>query len=212
MKKAALLFSLLLIPAVISAQDTWDVSNPDLGETTSLTFTTDEGTWINLDVSPDGSQIVFDLLGDIYIMPISGGTATPLRAGHAYEVQPRFSPDGTQISFTSDAGGGDNIWIMNADGSDAYQVTQENFRLANNSTWTPDGEYIIAKKHFSSARSLGAGEIWMFHKSGGAGIQLVEKKNPQQDIGEPSVSPDGRYVYYSEDNYPGGFFQYNKDP
>ncbi len=202
----------LLISAPTFAQDSWDVSNPDLGETSSLSFTTDEGTWMNLDVSPDGQFIVFDILGDIYIMPVAGGVATPLRTGHAYEVQPRFSPDGSQILFTSDAGGGDNIWIMDIDGENASQLTKENFRLLNNSTWMPDGEYFIAKKHFSSSRSLGAGEIWMFHKSGGTGIQLVEKKNAQQDIGEPSVSPDGRYVYYSEDNYPGGFFQYNKDP
>ncbi len=202
----------LLFFSLSYAQDSWDVANPDLGETTSLSFTTDEGTWMNLDVSPDGSQIVFDILGDIYIMPISGGTATPLRTGLPYEVQPRFSPDGSQILFTSDAGGGDNIWVMDADGENAEQLTKESFRLLNNSTWMPDGEYFIAKKHFSSTRSLGAGEIWMYHKTGGSGIQLVEKKNAQQDIGEPSVSPDGKYVYYSEDNYPGGFFQYNKDP
>ena len=48
-----------------SAQDKWDVANPDLGESTKHSFTTDEGTWMNLDVSPDGKQIVFDLLGDI---------------------------------------------------------------------------------------------------------------------------------------------------
>lgn len=212
--KARLLAGLmaLIFSTTVIAQDSWDVSNPDLGETTSLTFTTDEGTWMNLDVSPDGSQIVFDILGDIYIMGIDGGSATLLRGGHAYEVQPRFSPDGSQILFTSDAGGGDNIWVMDVDGENASQLTDESFRLLNNSTWMPDGEYFIAKKHFSSTRSLGAGEIWMYHKSGGGGIQLVEKKNNQQDIGEPSVSPDGRYVYYSEDNYPGGFFQYNKDP
>ena len=213
--KAKLLLSyltLILGTFTVYAQDPWNVSEPDLGESSSLTFTTDEGTWMNLDVSPDGQTIVFDLLGDIFTMPISGGSATPLRTGHAFEVQPRFSPDGSKILFTSDAGGGDNIWVMDANGENATQLTKENFRLLNNSTWMPDGEYFIAKKHFSSSRSLGAGEIWMYHKSGGGGIQLVEKKNAQQDIGEPSVSPDGRYVYYSEDNYPGGFFQYNKDP
>lgn len=213
MKKLLILcFSMFLLTSV-SAQDSWDVTKPEeIGDTTPLTFTTNEGTWMNLDVSPDGDMIVFDLLGDIYIMPIEGGKAELLRGGHAFEVQPRFSPDGDKILFTSDAGGGDNIWMMNLDGTEANQVTNENFRLLNNGTWMPDGDYFIAKKHFSSTRSLGAGEIWMYHKTGGSGIQLVEKKNAQQDIGEPSVSPDGRYIYYSEDNYPGGAFQYNKDP
>lgn len=203
---------LLLINPSIFAQDEWDVTNPDLGETTEVTFSTDEGTWMNLDISPDGSQIVFDMLGDIYLIPIEGGEAELLRGGLAYEIQPRFSPDGSKILFTSDAGGADNIWVMDANGENARQITEENFRLLNNAVWSPDGEYIIAKKHFSSTRSLGAGEIWMYHKSGGAGIQLVEKANEQQDIGEPWVSPDGRYVYYSQAVYPGGYFQYNKDP
>ncbi len=212
MKFTLTIFALFFSLTSLSAQDEWDVNNPDLGETTELTFTTDEGTWMNLDVSPNGQKIVFDLLGDIYIMPVEGGKAELLRGGHAYEVQPRFSPDGLHISFTSDAGGGDNIWVMDVDGENARQVTDESFRLLNNAVWTPDGEYIIAKKHFSSTRSLGAGEIWMYHKTGGKGIQLVEKPNAQQDIGEPWVSPDGRYVYYSQDVYPGGYFQYNKDP
>ena len=212
MKFYAILIAFLLSFSPLLAQEEWDVTNPDLGDTTNISFTTDEGTWMNLDVSPDGSQIVFDLLGDIYLLPIDGGQASLLRGGLAYEIQPRFSPDGTQILFTSDAGGGDNIWVMDSDGNNAKQITNENFRLLNNAVWTPDGEYIIAKKHFSSTRSLGAGEIWMYHKSGGAGVQLVEKANDQQDIGEPWVSPNGQHIYYSQAVYPGGYFQYNKDP
>ncbi len=175
-------------------------------------FTTNEGTWMNLDVSPDGKTIIFDMLGDIYKLPISGGTAKVIRAGIPFEVQPKFSPDGKKISFTSDAGGGDNIWTMNADGSDAKQVTKEDFRLLNNAVWSADGNYLIARKHFSSERSLGAGEMWQYHKSGGTGIQLTKRKNDQQDVNEPFTSPDGKYLYYSEDMYPGGNFQYNKDP
>lgn len=189
----------------------WDVSNPE-GTFKEINFTTTEGTWMNLDVSPDGKQIVFDMLGDIYIMPITGGTAKVLRAGWAFEVQPRFSADGKKICFTSDAGGGDNIWMMNTDGTDAKQVTKEYFRLLNNPIFTPDGNYIIARKHFTSSRSLGAGEMWMYHVSGGEGLQLTVKKNKQQDAGEPCISPDGKFLYYSEDVYPGGMFQYNKDP
>src|ERR1043165_2674500 len=81
----------------VSAQDKdkkkWDVSNPG-GPYKEVHFTVNEGTWMNLDVSPDGAEIVFDLLGDIYIMPITGGEARVLRQGLPMEVQPRFSPDG----------------------------------------------------------------------------------------------------------------------
>jgi len=191
----------------------WDVAKPgDSFNYKPHNFVTSEGTWMNLDVSPDGKTIVFDMLGDIYSIPITGGKAKVIRSGIPFEIQPRFSPDGKFISFTSDAGGGDNIWVMKADGTDAKQITKEDFRLVNNACWTPDGNYLVVKKHFSSQRSLGAGEMWQYHISGGSGVQLTKRKNDQQDVNEPVVSPDGNYLYYSEDMYPGGYFQYNKDP
>lgn len=209
----ATLFACLTIFAQEKKKDSkkWDVNDPG-GPYRDVSFIVNEGTWMNLDISPDGKTIAFDLLGDIYSIPATGGNATLLRGGHAFEVQPRFSPDGSKILYTSDAGGGDNCWIMNKDGSEPRQITKEDFRLLNNGVWTPDGEYIIARKHFTSGRSLGAGEMWMYHISGGKGLQLTTRKNDQQDVNEPVVSPDGRYVYFSEDMYPGGFFQYNKDP
>src|SRR6185312_9019298 len=54
-----------------------------LTPTTPLKFTTDEGTWLSLDLSPDGRQIVFELLGDIYTIPVEGGKATRLTSGQA---------------------------------------------------------------------------------------------------------------------------------
>ena len=192
-------------------KDKWDVSDPPYPHK-EVSFTVDEGTWMNLDVSPSGNSLVFDLLGDIYTMPMAGGTARVLRSGLPYEVQPRFSPEGKKILFTSDAGGGDNLWTMDVDGKNAKQITEEKFRLLNNGEWMPDGEYVVCRKHFTSTRSLGAGEIWMYHFTGGSGIQITKRKNDQQDVNEPSVSPEGRYIYYSEDVYPGGYFQYNKDP
>lgn len=216
MKKVSILLLVILSQFAYSQKKAdppkWNVEKP-AGPVKSLSFTTDEGTWMNLDVSPDGKQIVFDLLGDIYTMPVGGGKATILAAGPAYEVQPRFSPNGKFISYTSDKEGGDNIWLMNADGSGKRSLTKETFRLLNNAVWTPDNQYIIARKHFTSTRSLGAGEMWQYHIAGGGeGIQLTKRKNDQQDAGEPEVSPDGKYVYYSEDVSPGPYFQYNKDP
>ncbi|MEE8411378.1 MAG: amidohydrolase, partial [Acidobacteriota bacterium] len=98
-------------------EDKWDVDNPP-GEHYEIEIDTDEGTWMSLDVSPDGEEIVFDLLGDLYTIPIGGGEAEALTSGFAWDMQPRYSPDGTSIAFTSDRGGGDNIWVMDRDGSD----------------------------------------------------------------------------------------------
>src|SRR5688572_26365452 len=60
----------------------------------TITFTTDVGSWMSVDVSPDGQTLVFDLLGDLYTMPITGGKATALTRGMGLDAQPRFSPDG----------------------------------------------------------------------------------------------------------------------
>ena len=204
----------------------WNVDS-GLGAHFEQIIDTREGTWMNLDVSPDGKWIAFDLLGDLYLMPIEGmpndnpDSLIHLTSGVAWDMQPRFSPDGKSLVFTSDRTGkndrgGDNIWTINIESGGLNQITQETFRLFNNPDWSPDGEYIVARKHFTSRRSLGAGEMWMFHKSGvkggaHAGVQLTAKNNEQKDVNEPVFSPDGKYLYYSEDATPGGTFEYDKD-
>ena len=188
----------------------WDVNNPP-GPSHDVKIDVTQGTWMSLDVSPDGREIVFDMLGDIYVMPIGGGEAKVIASGVAWEMQPKYSPDGTQIAFTSDRGGGDNIWVMNRDGSNPTQVSKESFRLVTQPDWTPDGQFIVGRKHFTSGRSLGAGEMWLWHKSGGGGVQLTTRRTQQKDTGEPAFSPDGRYLYFSDDATPGGQFEYSKD-
>jgi len=205
------IISLFFLFSLTTQAQKWNIETPT-APSKKITINTDEGTWMNLDVSPDGKNIVFDLLGDIYTMPITGGKTTLLAGGKAYEVQPRYSPDGKLISYTSDKDGGDNIWIMNADGSNKHSITKESFRLLNNASWTPDGQYLVARKHYTGSRSLGAGEMWLYHKNGGEGIQLTKRKNDQQDAGEPIASPDGKFIYWSEDVTSGPNFQYNKDP
>ena len=190
-------------------EEKWDVMDPP-GDKREIDINVDQGTWMSLDVSPDGKTLAFDLLGDIYTMPITGGKATNIASGLAWEMQPRFSPDGTQIAFTSDRAGGDNIWIMDVDGENKEQVTKETFRLLNNPTWSPDGQFIAARKHFTTSRSLGVGEIWLYHTSGGSGVKLVKKpsESHQKELGEPMFSPDGQYVYYSQNITPGPIFEY----
>ena len=188
----------------------WSVDNP-LGPSKTVAFTTSEGTWMNVDVSPDGRTLVFDLVGDIYTMPITGGEATRITTGAAYDFHPRFSPDGASIAFISDRDGAQNIWLMSPDGSSPTQVSEESQREVNSLAWSPDGEYLFTRKHFVDARSLGAGEVWMYHRSGGGGLQVTERTSWQKDQGEPAVSPDGRWLYYSQDVTPGSQFEYNKD-
>ncbi len=193
--------------------ESWDVNAPPGATITQIPIITDEGTWMDVDVSPDGRTIAFNLLGDIYTLPITGGTPARIAEGLAWEVQPRFSPDGSRIAFTSDRGGGDNIWIMNSDGSDKRQLTKEDFRLLNQPTWSPDGQFIAAKKHFTTGRSLGTGEVWVYHVSGGSGVALVERPNEQhqKELGEPIYAPDGGSIYFTRNVTPGGTFEYAQD-
>ncbi|TMP02030.1 amidohydrolase, partial [Pseudoalteromonas sp. S3178] len=188
----------------------WQVDSPK-GQFVDAAISVEQGTWMNIDVSPDGKTVVFDLLGDIYTMPMGGGTATKLTSDIAWQMQPRFSPNGKSIAFTSDQGGGDNIWTMDLDGENQHAVTDETFRLLNSPAWSPDGDYLVARKHFTASRSLGAGEVWLYHKAGGKGVQLTKRENDQKDLGEPMFSPDGRYVYFSHDATPGKTFHYSKD-
>ncbi len=190
----------------------WDVEKAP-GPRSEVKIDTDEGTWMSLALSPDGKTIVFDLLGNLYSIPFGGGEAKALTQGMAWDMQPTFSPDGKWLAFTSDRDGADNVWVMPVGGGEPKQITKEDFRLVNSPTWTPDGQFIAVRKHFTARRSLGSGEIWLYHVSGGTqGVRMTEKPNDQKDVGEPAFSPDGRYLYFSQDTTPGKFFEYNKDP
>jgi imidazolonepropionase-like amidohydrolase/Tol biopolymer transport system component len=209
-----------------NADKSWSIESPP-GPSSEQSIDVTEGTWITVDVSLDGQEIVFDLLGDLYVMPIEGADGTDdrfpekLTSGMAWDMQPRFSHDGKSIAFTSDRNGkggkaGDNIWIIDRKTRELQQVTNESYRLVNGPAWSADDNYIVARKHFTSRRSLGAGEMWMYHRDAAklnamSGVQLTKKPTAQKDVNEPIFSPDGRYLYYSEDSSPGSSFQYDKD-
>jgi len=136
----------------------------------TATFTTTKGTWMSLDVSPDGQTIVFDLLGDLYTMPITGGKAARLTSGMAYDAQPRFSPDGRKITFISDRSGGENVWIMSLDKKDTTQLTKGNNNMYVSPEWTPDGQYVVASR---SGGLGGTAKLWQYHVDGGNGLPLT---------------------------------------
>src|SRR5205085_8393980 len=116
-----------------------------LKPTRTISFTTDEGTWMSLDVSPDGSTIIFDLLGDLYTIPMTGGTARRLTSGMAWDCMPRWAPDGKTIAFISDRSGSDNLWLMNPDGTGLRAITKETDYALSSPAWSPDGQYLVAR-------------------------------------------------------------------
>lgn len=157
----------------------------------TLSFNTKEGTWVSVDISPDGQTIVFDMLGDLYTMPSSGGKATRITDGMAYDVHPRYSPDGKSIVFTSDRSGSDNAWIMDLETEDTHQVTKSNNEWVQSAEWSPDGEYIVVSKGRRNHK------LFIYHKDGGGGFQLIKQPSGLKTV-EPAFSSDGRYIYYSQ--------------
>jgi Tol biopolymer transport system component len=174
----------------------WDVT--DTGQPyTDTEFALTEGTWMSLDVSPDGKSIVFDLLGDIYRMPAGGGDATLILGGPAMQRSPEFSPDGKKLLYLSDVSGDDNIWTADADGSNARQLTHETVDLLMGPTWAPDGASIAASKIYSTFPRMHAAEIRWFDVKGGNGRVLVDVPKNGRDLQEARFSPDGKYLYYT---------------
>jgi len=177
--------------------------------TRPLKFTTDEGTWMSLDVSPDGKTIVFDLLGDIYTIPIGGGSANRITSGSGFDGQPRFSPDGKSIVFVSDRSGSENLYLVDPDGQHLRPMTRGPNQAYVSPAWTPDGQYVIVSK---------SNDLWLYHRNGGSGLRLTGQTPPPQQGGPgggnapsnfmgASATPDGRYIYASARVGPAGYNQ-----
>ena len=168
----------------------------------TISFNTSEGTWMSVDVSPDGQTIAFDLFGDIYTMPIEGGEAELLLGGMAFETHPRYSPDGRYLLFTSDRDGADNAWYMDLEAEHEddkfHQITDGNNEVPS-AEWSPDGKYIVVSKGGLTNK------LWMYHKDGGSGQQLIDQPGQLKTI-DPAFGHEGRFIYYSQRN---GAWDYN---
>ena len=196
---AVLAVSMIVAPAAAQQDEEQEAGRSRHGDLSleparTVAFTTAEGTYMNLDVSPDGQTIVFDLLGDIYTVPVDGGQATRVTSGMGYDTQPTFSPDGTRIAYISDAGGSDNIWVVDAGGGEPKAVTSERQEVVSTPEWDPDGDYIMARRR---------GQLWLYHKDGGSGL-AVTTSPMAAGLAGPVFSPDGRHVYFSSRGDGGG--------
>ena len=200
----------LAVPATARAQQSVGVDSSKVALPLTparwARFTTSQGTWISLDVSPDGQTIAFDLLGDLYKIPITGGHATRLTSGLAYDMQPRFSPDGKTLVYVSDQSGDDNLHLIGIDGSGQRQLTFDRGGSWISPDWSPDGEYIVGSHGAADAYSLFPIEqLWMVNVHGGIGLPLTEAPGGLRMLGA-SFTPDGRYIWYAQRQ---GQWQYN---
>lgn len=157
------------------------------------------GTWMSLDLSPDGRHIVFDLLGDLYTLPTEGGQATRISGGLPFDTAPAYAPDGRWIAYVSDGSGADNLWIAHPDGSAARQVTfGDDDTVLTSPAWMPDGRSLLVSRYRAD---LNAYELWRYDLAGHGTLVVPVRDRPdspramwRSTLGAVAA-PDGRAVY-----------------
>ena len=186
-----------------------DQSGINVEPARKIEFETNTGTFMSLDVAPDGERIVFDLLGDLYAVPIEGGIARRLTDGMAVDWRPRFSPDGRHILFLSNRDGFANIHVANDDGTDVRRITQfdraEEPRFVG-PEWGVDGNAIFAsfarglwthRREDRGALSRGDEILVQFRTDGGTPVNIPLQEHGTRISGEAlSFTRDGRFGYF----------------
>jgi Tol biopolymer transport system component len=167
----------------------------------NIPIDTESGTWMSLDLSPDGRTIIFDMLGDLYAMRAEGGEATQLTQGLGFDTQPTFSPDATRIAFVSDRSGADNLWTSDPDGSHARNLTGlDGEAVLASPAWSADGKAIFVSRYYSDVNNY---ELLRVDLDGSiTTVSPVRKSkssprtNWQSNLGAVA-SPDGNYLYFA---------------
>lgn len=159
------------------AKPDWDVT-AQLGPARTWKATLTEGTWIGVDVHPDGKQVAFDLLGDLYVVPLSGGPAKALTEGPAWDHGARWSPDGEQVLYASDRGGNQELWVLDVASGEHRQLSKGAPERFAEGEWSPDGRWIVARKRVTDTRSIGTCELWLLDAKAGSeapGVKLTDR-------------------------------------
>ena len=109
-------------------------------------------------------------------LPLAGGKATRITDGLPFDAQPRWSPDGKQIVYVTDRDGSDDVWVMDADGKNARQITRSDRTQFLSPDFTPDGKYIVVSRNavqYGTQYSL-----YLSHKDGGTGFRMTWAATP----------------------------------
>ena len=167
----------------------------------TLIIDTEGGSWMSLDQSPDGKGIVFDLLGDLYRLPATGGRATQITTGLGFDTQPTFSPDGRWIAFVSDRSGAENLWVARPDGTQARQVTfGDDDTVLTSPAWSADGQALFVSRFRPDFNNY---ELWRYGLDGTESLlapiqpSATAPRTAWQSTLGASASRDGKSLYYA---------------
>lgn len=200
-----LAFAYASTPAPAHAQQpAWTVE-AHTGPVRELAFEATEGTWMSVDVSPDGGHIVFDLLGTIYEMPVLGGEAVALTSGRSWNLSPRYSPDGRRIAFSSDRTGSHQVWVLDHESGEVRQVSDWPGANIYRPAWSADGRRLYAGVSGDGIAS----QLVAFDADGGGGREsLITGRGP---VNGAQPLPGGAgflFEHHAEATYPFGFNPY----
>jgi len=140
-------------------------------------------------VSPDGSRIAFSYQGDLWTVPVGGGTPERLTIHKAHEGHPRWGPKGSRIAFTSDRYGNDDLYVMDAAGSTPTRLTYHSTGDAIGG-WTPEGELLFTTRR-AFAQAEWSDEVYTVDADGGTPDRRLDAVGSS-----PRMSPDGRFVAF----------------
>lgn len=140
-------------------------------------------------LSPDGEQVAFSYMGDIWLVPSSGGKAVRITDHIAYDHSPVWSSDGKWLAFSSDRMGSEDVYLISAEGGIPRQIT---YHTGNDTAtdFSPDGKSII----FNSSRHSSSG-IYSIPIEGGNPLPLMDTGWSWGYFGK--ISPDGKNLLFA---------------